>query len=59
MKHHIDNRDGIGRVNASIDAIIRTTKKGATVAHATRAHAKVIGEIDAFENHFGAHSATR
>ena len=59
MRNRIDNRPGIGRVNASIDAIIRTTKVGATPAHATGAHAKSIAEIDAFEARNGAHSATR
>lgn len=59
MKPYIDNRPGIGRVNASIDAIIRTTKPGATAAHATRAHAKAIVQIDAFEARHGAHSVTR
>lgn len=59
MRNRIDNRPGIGRVNASIDAIIRTTKAGATSAHATGAHAKAIAEVDAFEARFGAHSATR
>ena len=59
MRNRNDNRPGIGRVNASIDAIIRTCKPGATGAHSTRAHAKAIAEIDAFEARNGAHSATR
>lgn len=59
MRNRVDNRPGIGRVNASIDAIIRTTKAGATPAHATGAHAKAIVHINAFEDHYGAHSATR
>ncbi len=58
-RKRVDNRPGIGRVNASIDAIIRTTKAGATPAHATQAHAKSIAQIEGFEAHYGAHSATR